>query len=186
MQAENNWEADLADLEAQIDSNTRCILVNNPSNPCGSVYSKVCLLRFENVVCFCFCFSSPRFTKNALILITLFESVLHARQEHLLDIIAIAEKHHLPIVADEIYGHLTFEGHPMFPMASLTTKVPILTAGGLAKEFIVPGWRVGWFAIHDPIGAFDELRKGMMSLTQITIGANALVIASTANIVRLM
>lgn len=135
LKAENNWEADLADLEAQIDSNTRCILVNNPSNPCGSVYSK----------------------------------------EHLLDIIAIAEKHHLPIVADEIYGHLTFEGHPMFPMASLTTKVPILTAGGLAKEFIVPGWRVGWFAIHDPIGAFDELRKGMMSLTQITIGANALV-----------
>ena len=36
---ERQWEADLEDLEANIDANTRAILVNNPSNPCGSVYS---------------------------------------------------------------------------------------------------------------------------------------------------
>jgi len=133
--AESGWEADLAHMESQIDDKTRCILVNNPSNPCGSVFSK----------------------------------------KHLLDILAISERHHLPIVSDEIYGHLTFDGHPMYPMASLTKKVPVFTAGGIAKEFIVPGWRVGWFTIHDPIGALDELRPGLMSLTQITIGANALV-----------
>jgi tyrosine aminotransferase len=135
LKAENNWEADLQDMEAQIDDNTRAILVNNPSNPCGSVYSK----------------------------------------EHLLAIIDIAERHHIPIVADEIYGNLCFEGHKMYPMASLTKKVPVLTAGGIAKEFIVPGWRVGWFTIWDPIEALGEVRKGFTSLTQITIGANAIV-----------
>lgn len=41
MQPENNWEADLEMMQSLIDENTKAILVNNPSNPCGSVYSKV-------------------------------------------------------------------------------------------------------------------------------------------------
>jgi tyrosine aminotransferase len=39
-QPHRNWEVDLEDLERQIDSNTSMIIVNNPSNPCGSVYSR--------------------------------------------------------------------------------------------------------------------------------------------------
>eukprot|EP00095_Tigriopus_kingsejongensis_P009478 maker-scaffold322_size207131-snap-gene-1.15 protein:Tk09478 transcript:maker-scaffold322_size207131-snap-gene-1.15-mRNA-1 annotation:"tyrosine aminotransferase" len=37
---EKNWEIDLAHMEAQIDQNTVAILINNPSNPCGSVFNK--------------------------------------------------------------------------------------------------------------------------------------------------
>lgn len=40
MQPERGWEADLAQLEAAIDSHTAAIIVNNPSNPCGSVYTR--------------------------------------------------------------------------------------------------------------------------------------------------
>ncbi|CAL4116174.1 unnamed protein product, partial [Meganyctiphanes norvegica] len=37
---ENNWEVDLAMLEDMIDDETAAIVINNPSNPCGSVFNK--------------------------------------------------------------------------------------------------------------------------------------------------
>ncbi|KAK6185565.1 hypothetical protein SNE40_007770 [Patella caerulea] len=37
---ERSWEVDLDHIEELIDDNTACIIVNNPSNPCGSVYDK--------------------------------------------------------------------------------------------------------------------------------------------------
>lgn len=44
LQPERNWEIDLAHLEQQIDEDTAAIVLNNPSNPCGSVYSRQHLL----------------------------------------------------------------------------------------------------------------------------------------------
>lgn len=38
-QPDQNWEIDIDDLERQIDRDTVAIIINNPSNPCGSVYS---------------------------------------------------------------------------------------------------------------------------------------------------
>jgi tyrosine aminotransferase len=37
--SENQWEVDLEHLDSLVDKKTACILINNPSNPCGSVYS---------------------------------------------------------------------------------------------------------------------------------------------------
>lgn len=133
---ERGWEADLDHMESQIDENTTAILVNNPSNPCGSVYTR----------------------------------------EHLLQILEVAERHCLPIIADEIYDHFVFPGHKYIPIASLTQTVPVLSCGGLTKRFLVPGWRLGWITIHDRnnvLGA--EVRNGLKSLSQRIIGANTLI-----------
>jgi tyrosine aminotransferase len=132
---ESGWEADLVQMESLIDDRTRCILVNNPSNPCGSVFSKA----------------------------------------HLEGILAIAEKHRLPIISDEIYAHMCFSGNPFFHIASLTTTVPVLSIGGMAKEFLVPGWRVGWITVHDRNDVLAPIRGGLIKLTQVIIGANTLV-----------
>jgi tyrosine aminotransferase len=35
-----DWETDIEHMTSLIDERTRAIIVNNPSNPCGSVYSK--------------------------------------------------------------------------------------------------------------------------------------------------
>lgn len=50
-----------------------------------------------------------------------------------------SSQHRVPIIADEIYGNLVFEGSAFHPMARLSDAVPILTVGGIAKEFLVPG-----------------------------------------------
>ena len=43
-QPEKSWEVDLDHMETHIDDRTAAIVLNNPSNPCGSVYSKQHLL----------------------------------------------------------------------------------------------------------------------------------------------
>jgi tyrosine aminotransferase len=135
---DKQWAVDVASLEAAIDANTKVILVNNPSNPCGSVLPK----------------------------------------DNLLAIIDVAKRHHLPIIADEIYAGMCFEGNKMYPMAALTNEVPIITAGGIAKQFLVPGWRVGWLMVHDPINALNEIRDAYQRLTTLIVGANTLVQAA--------
>ena len=39
-QPDSNWEIDLAHVERLIDDKTSFVLINNPSNPCGSVFSE--------------------------------------------------------------------------------------------------------------------------------------------------
>jgi aspartate/methionine/tyrosine aminotransferase len=48
---------------------------------------------------------------------------------------------------------------------------PSYVLSGLAKEFIVPGWRIGWLIVHDKgTGKTLELKAGLKSLTQIILG----------------
>jgi tyrosine aminotransferase len=133
---EKGWEVDLAQMESLIDSRTVAIILNNPSNPCGSVYSK----------------------------------------EHLQDILMLAEKYHLPIIADEIYGDLTWGETPFYPLASLSKNVPVLSVGGLAKLYIVPGWRLGWIVIHDRgQELLKNVRIALNKQTQLILGPSTLI-----------
>lgn len=141
---EKNWEVDLVQLESLIDANTAALIVTNPSNPCGSVFSK----------------------------------------NHLEAILSIAEKHYLPIIADEIYEHFVFPGQQFHAVSSLSKKVPVLSCGGLTKRFLVPGWRMGWIIIHDRDNVFREVRKGLANLSARILGANTLVQGALPDILR--
>ncbi|ELU03237.1 hypothetical protein CAPTEDRAFT_162073 [Capitella teleta] len=133
---DHGWQIDLGHMESLLDDHTAAIVVNNPSNPCGSVFS----------------------------------------QEHIKDILKIADKNKVPIIADEIYAHFVFPGHEYFSMASQTEDVPIISAGGLTKRYLVPGWRMGWLTIHDRHDAFkNEIRPGLLALTTRILGPNTLI-----------
>ncbi|XP_078050602.1 tyrosine aminotransferase isoform X2 [Augochlora pura] len=133
---ELNWEIDLDDLESQIDESTAAIIINNPSNPCGSVFSR----------------------------------------DHILDILDVAARYYVPIIADEIYEYMVFPGRRFHPLASLSSEVPILSCSGLTKRFLVPGWRMGWIIIHDRKNVLEkEIRKALHCLSQRIIGSNTLI-----------
>lgn len=55
-------------------------------------------------------------------------------RKHISDFLEVAEKHRVPVIADEIYGDLVFSGEKFIPSASLATEVPILTCGGTTKR----------------------------------------------------
>ncbi|ETE68168.1 Tyrosine aminotransferase [Ophiophagus hannah] len=113
---EKSWEIDLKQMESLVDNRTACLIVNNPSNPCGSVFSR----------------------------------------SHLQKILAVASRQCVPILADEIYAEMVFEDCKYESLAKLSTNVPILSCGGLAKRWLVPGWRMGWILIHDRRDIFGE------------------------------
>ncbi|KAK1948187.1 Tyrosine aminotransferase [Phytophthora citrophthora] len=135
LKPECNWEVDLEHMQSLVNENTKAILVNNPSNPCGSVYSK----------------------------------------PHLENILALAESNKIPIIADEIYGDMVFGSNVFFPIASLTKTVPVVAVGGLAKQFLIPGWRVGWVMVHDRNDILKDVRTAYFKLSQNILGANSLV-----------
>ncbi len=109
-------------------------------------------------------------------------------QADLVDLLEVAALHRLPVISDEIYGQVVFPGETFYPLGALTREVPVLTVGGLAKQFAVPGWRVGWILLHDPMGVLAEVgatglegqpqgcsvRQGLKNLTQLILGANTL------------
>ena len=58
-------------------------------------------------------------------------------------IAAIAEKHDLVVISDEIYTSFSFE-HPFIPFASLPgMKERTITINSFSKNFVMTGWRLG-------------------------------------------
>jgi tyrosine aminotransferase len=114
---DRQWECNLEHMEELILSydRVRGIVINNPSNPTGSVYT----------------------------------------EHHLQQILSLAQRYQLPVIADEVYGDLTFDDakHPFTSMAKVMmvmgSQVPVIVTSGLAKQYLLPGWRVGWAVFYD-------------------------------------
>jgi len=61
----------------------------------------------------------------------------------------IAAEHNLPIFADEVYDHILLDELPMYKMKDLVKDVPVFSGNSLSKNFLYPGARVGYVAIHN-------------------------------------
>lgn len=128
----NGWQPDIEDIKAKINEKTRAIILINPNNPTGSLYTK----------------------------------------EVLQQIVDIALQHNLVIFADEIYDKLLFDGKEHISIASLSKDVPCITFGGLSKNYMVPGFRIGWGIVSGIKSDLQEYIDAINKILRARLSAN--------------
>ena len=76
---------------------------------------------------------------------------------------ALAAKHDLVVISDEIYSRLVYEGAKVLPLASLPgMKERTITINGFSKAYAMTGWRVGYFAAPPGlVKALTEVHHGL-------------------------
>jgi alanine-synthesizing transaminase len=87
-------------------------------------------------------------------------------------LVAIAAKHKLLLMSDEIYDEVVYDDARFQPLAPLAGDVPCLSFGGLSKVYRACGWRIGWALLSgDPV-AIGELHHAMDLLGALRLCAN--------------
>ena len=93
------------------------------------------------------------------------------------DIAEFARQHSLVIFADEIYDKLIIssENHddePHVAMAAVAPDVPVITFGGLSKNYLAPGWRIGWGIASGDAAIIKPFVEGINKLLRARLCAN--------------
>lgn len=84
----------------------------------------------------------------------------------------LARRHNLVIFADEIYDKLILEDDEHIAMAAVAPDVPIVTFGGLSKNYLAPGWRIGWGILSGESSAIKPYQDGVNKLLRARLCAN--------------
>jgi len=74
------------------------------------------------------------------------------RRDELEAVAAVAVEHDLVVISDEVYEHLTFDGLPHVPIATLpgmAERTLTISSGG--KTFSFTGWKIGWASGPAPL-----------------------------------
>jgi alanine-synthesizing transaminase len=121
------WQPDVDHIARLITARTRALVVIDPNNPTGAVYSEA--------------------TRRQLI--------------------AVAENAGIPILADEVYSDVAFDG-PTPLLSSLAPDAAIMSFSSLSKAYLAPGWRTGWIVVggsdrmDDVLAAIKKMADGRL------------------------
>lgn len=85
---------------------------------------------------------------------------------------ALAERHGLVVMSDEIYSDITFDQARFVPMAALVQGVPVFSYCGLSKIHRACGYRVGWLSLSGNLGQARALIDGLELLSSLRLCAN--------------
>lgn len=128
----DNWQPDIADIESKITERTKGIVVINPNNPTGALYTT----------------------------------------EHLRKIVALAEKHNLVLMADEIYDRVLYDNVVHVPMCTLAKNCLVITYNGLSKSHRIAGFRSGWMMLSGKKDHASDFIEGLNMLSSMRLCAN--------------
>src|SRR5712672_721763 len=84
----------------------------------------------------------------------------------------VARRHNLVVFADEIYDKLILEDTPHIAFAAVAPDVPFVTFGGMSKNYLVPGWRIGWGIVSGDAAAVKSYTEGIHRLLRARLCAN--------------
>jgi len=84
----------------------------------------------------------------------------------------LARQHNLLIFSDEIYDKLILDDDEHISMASVAPDVPVVTFGGLSKNYLAPGWRIGWGIVSGDAVAVKQYDEGIQRLLRSRLCAN--------------
>jgi alanine-synthesizing transaminase len=129
---DQDWAPDLEHVAAQVTPRTRAMVIINPNNPTGAVYSR----------------------------------------ETLLGLLEIARRHHLLVLADEIYDKILYDGAVHQCAAALAPDLLVLTMSGLSKTYRAAGFRSGWMAISGPTTHATDYLEGLQLLANMRLCPN--------------
>jgi alanine-synthesizing transaminase len=94
-------------------------------------------------------------------------------REMLEQIAELARRNNLVVFSDEIYDKLILEENtPHIAFAAVAPDVPCITFGGMSKNYLVPGWRIGWGIASGDAGAIKPYVDGIHRLLRARLCAN--------------
>ncbi|GAB4210646.1 MAG: PLP-dependent aminotransferase family protein [Roseiflexaceae bacterium] len=73
-------------------------------------------------------------------------------------LVALAAEHGLPVIDDDAYGELRFEGAPVPPLAALDSEGWVISLGTFSK-ILAPGLRLGWVCARPEVIQRLEMLK---------------------------
>lgn len=79
-------------------------------------------------------------------------------------LMALAAKYEIPVIEDNPYGDLRFEGEEINPLISMDPKHLVIYSGTFSKT-LAPGMRLAWLVANDQIMAKIDLVKGATDLS---------------------
>ena len=85
-------------------------------------------------------------------------------------LVGLADEYNIPLLADEVYADLAFDG-PVDAIARLDPDAPVITFSSLSKAYLAPGWRSGWLAVgrterlDEVLAAIKKLADGRLCST---------------------
>ena len=87
-------------------------------------------------------------------------------------LVAIAARHRLLLLCDEIYDEILYDGTSFQPLAEVAGELPCLSFGGLSKVHRACGYRVGWMSLSGDLERTATYRDALQLLAALRLCAN--------------
>jgi len=86
--------------------------------------------------------------------------------------VAVAARHGLLLLADEIYDEILYDDAPFQPLAEVAGQLPCVSLGGLSKVHRACGYRVGWLSLSGDPARSADYRDALQLLAALRLCAN--------------